>query len=122
MAIEKFRHNSPVYQVRNDASPTPAIEVEIRHPFIRWRFRNVSYQRNFTGDTDVVVKKLSHGLEIVVQVVPLTGSEIDAYFDLDIELEGGEGILVCTTGAEPSAGGDEHHVIINWEERLDQVV
>lgn len=121
MALEIVPHASPALQVRFDTDPTPAIELAVRHPFIPWRFRHYTYERNFTGVTTVTLSKVSGGIETVLQVLTATGTQTSIFFDLDVEMAGGEMIKVVTSGAEPSVGGDQHSCNIYWEERLDQV-
>lgn len=121
MALEIVPHASPALQVRIDTDPTPAIELAVRHPFIPWRFRHYTYERNFTGVTTLTLSKVSGGIETVLQVITTTGAQTSVFFDLDVEMVGGEMIKLVTSGEEPDAGGEQHSANILWEERLDQI-
>lgn len=121
MALEIVPHASPALQVRIDTSPTPAIELAVRHPYIPWRFRHYTYERNFVGVTTVTLSKISGGIETVIQAITAAGAQTSIFFDLDVEMGGGETIKVVSSGMEPSVGGEQHSCNITWEERLDQI-
>ena len=121
MATELVRHANPAIQVRLGTSPSPEIDLEVRHPYVPWRFRNFTYHRNFVGATTLTfTKKFAGDQESVITTLNLVGAQADAFFDLDIELGHEESVRVVSSGAAP-AGAEKHSTSIVWEERLDQI-
>jgi hypothetical protein len=119
MATEVFRHVQPAVQNRTSADPAPEIDIEVKHPFIPWRFNNFIYERNFTGavTTITLTKKFNGDQEGEIAVISLGVSQTTAFFDRTVELGHGESIRVTTTGAAPTAGSDLHSISIIWEEK-----
>jgi hypothetical protein len=119
MATEVFRHTAPASQNRTSADPAPEIDIEVKHPFIPWRFNNFIYERNFTGSVTTVTmtKKFNGGLEGEIATITLSLLQTTAFFDRTVELGHGESIRVFTSGAAPAGGSDLHSISIMWEEK-----
>lgn len=121
MATELVKHANPAVQVRTGASPAPEIDLEVRHPYVPWRFRNFTYKRDFAGATTLTfTKKFAGDQEAVITTLNLVGAQDSAFFDLDIELGHEESVHLVSSGAAP-AGAEKHAVSVVWEERRDQV-
>jgi len=120
MATELVKHANPAFQCRTGASPAPEIDLEVRHPYVPWRFKNFTYHRNFAGATAVTLLKRFSDTESIITTVNLIGAQQDAFFSLDITLGHGDGIRVVSSGAAP-AGVEKHSLSLVWEERRDQV-
>ncbi len=122
MATELVRHANPAIQVRTGVSPSPEIDIEVRHPYVPWRFRNFTYHRNFAGATTLTLtKKFAGDQESLVTTLNLIGAQADAFFDLDIELGHEDSLHLVSSGAAPVGAVQKHSTSIVWEERLDQI-
>ena len=123
MATELVGHASPAEQHKNVASPTPEIDIEVRHPFIPWRFNNFTYQRNFSAaPTTITLFKRWGGLgagaiESEIVTITLGVGQTSAFFDRTVELGHGEAVRAVSSGAAPAGGGDLHSISIIWEEK-----
>jgi len=120
MATELVRHANPAFQCRTGASPAPEIDLEVRHPYVPWRFRNFTYHRDFAGAMTLSITKRFSDVESVIATVTLNPAQADAFFDLAIAMGNDEGIRVVSAGAAP-AGVEKHSLSLVWEERRDQV-
>ena len=123
MATELLGHVSPAQQFRTSADPAPEIDLEVRHPFIPWRFNNFTYQRNFSlVPTTITLFKRWGGLgagaiESEIVTITLGVGQTTAFFDRTVELGHGDAVRAVSSGAEPDAGGELHSISIMWEEK-----
>lgn len=123
MATELVSHASPAQQFKTSAAADPEIDIEVRHPFIPWRFNNFTYQRNFSvAPTTITLFKRWGGLgtgaiESEIVTITLGVGQTTAFFDRTVELGHGEAVRAVSSGAEPDAGGELHSISIIWEEK-----
>ena len=123
MATEVFKHNQPAEQHRTAAAPSPEIDLEIRHPYIPWRFNNFTYERNFDAAVTTVTLFRrwggvgSGGIESEIVTMTLGVGQRTLFFDRTVELAHGESVRLVSTGAEPVAPADLHSASIMWEEK-----
>lgn len=121
---ELVRHNNPAFQIRTGADTDKDLDIEVRHPYVPWRFTGMVYRRDFDGGAGTLVRVFQtfrgdSDSEVELFSVTLGASDFKATFDQKVELGHEQGIRVTATGELPG-GGESHRVVINWEERLDQ--
>jgi hypothetical protein len=120
MATELVKHANPAEQHKISASPTPEIDIEVRHPYIPWRFNNFFYERNFlAGNTTITLyKRMNFGaVEGEIATLTLGPGQSTAFFDRTVELGHGDSIRVVSSGDGPVAGSDLHSISVVWEEK-----
>ncbi|HUU60677.1 MAG TPA: hypothetical protein VMZ50_14145 [Phycisphaerae bacterium] len=123
MATEVFKHNQPAEQHRTAADPAPEIDLEIRHPYVPWRFNNFIYERNFVAAPTTVTLFRKWGgvgsgaIESEIVTMTLGVGQRTLFFDRTVELSHGESVRLVSTGAAPAGGGDLHSASIMWEEK-----
>jgi len=119
MATEVVRHVQPAGQTKLGTDVSPALDLEVKHPFIPWRFNNYIYERNFTAGVTTVTltKKFNGDQEGEIAVITLGVGQSTAFFDRTVELGHGESIRFATSGVDPSGAGEKHSVSIIWEEK-----
>ena len=119
MATEVVHHAQPAMQTKLGDNASPALDIEVKHPFIPWRFNNYIYERNFTAGVTTVTltKKFNGDQEGEIAVITLGVGQSTAFFDRTVELGHNESVRFATSGTDPSGANEKHSVSIIWEEK-----